>query len=153
MASLTTKKQVEEQNFGHDWMFLHCISAALKKKTQLLSNVKNKNDAKTQQRMFKKWRVLLKLCYVPFFLLSQLSYVHEFPSSCLCHRLHRVKWAEQGGKCPRKIARKGGKKRGKKRQVERGSDYQPLWEQKEERLCIQLFSIYLEREVADEKCF
>lgn len=99
---------------------------------------------------------MLVLCLFCFFIPVNLcaSIFHEFPSLCLCHRLHRVKWPGRGGKCHRKIARKGGKKtQGKNKREEQESDYQPFWEQKEEKLCIQLFSIYLEREVADEKCF
>lgn len=64
--------------------FLHCISAALKeKKKRFLSDVKNTDEAKIQSRMFKKWRVLLKLCYVPFF---HPSYVQVFSTNFL----HRV---------------------------------------------------------------
>lgn len=94
--------------------------------------------------------------------LSQLNYVQVFS---ILHRaaVTELKMTRRGLKChkeKKKSKKTGGKrkkktktKHGKHKQEEKGSHYQPLWEQTEENLCIQLFSIYLEREVADEKCF
>lgn len=139
-------KQVKNKTLKHDWMFLHCISAAFKKRLQL--DVKNKTR---YSRGGLRNGGYCSNC-VPFFFISNLSYVqvffHESPSSCLSQ-------GEQGGKCHRKIARRGGetKTQGEEQASGTGKRLSTALRTEGEKVMHPIvFYIYLEREVADEKC-
>lgn len=138
MVSMTIKKQINFETWLNVSSLYFC---SLKKK--LLSD--NKNKARYSRGCLRNGGYCSNC--VPF--LSQLcaSIFHESPSSCLYHV------GEQGGKCHRKIARKvlGGetKTQGKNKRVEQGSDYEE--EEKEKKLCIQLFSIFTWKEKSQMK--
>lgn len=85
------------------------------------------------------------------FFSSQLcaSIFHEFPSSC-----HRIESPERGGKCQKKQP----EKMAEQKHTERISEWEKeaiinRSENKRGKVRIRMFCVYLEREVADEKCF
>lgn len=111
--------------------------------------------------MLKKWRVLLKLCHVPVFcccfFLSQLSYVQVFSMNFL-HHVFVTGWNDQNKveNVTEKQPEKAEKKEKKTRKEQASGTRKRLstaLRTEGEKLCIQSFSIYLEREVADGKCF
>lgn len=136
------------------WTWLNVVSlyfCSFERKKRLLSDITNENGARYSRGCLKNGGYCSNCVMFLFFIPVKLcaSIFHEFPSSCLCHK---VKWPERGGKCHRITARK----RGKNTREELASGIRkrlltPL--RTEVKLRIQLFSIYLEREVADEKCF